>query len=68
MIVSNSMLEKTEGTIKKGQSRDTGNIWHTKYRTKTNITQKTKTMSNKDLTKTGADPVGAHPAPHPSPP
>jgi hypothetical protein len=28
------MLEKTEGTIKNGQSRYTGNIGHTRYRTK----------------------------------
>jgi hypothetical protein len=27
-------LEKTEGSIKNGQSRDTGNIWYTRYRTK----------------------------------
>ena len=27
-------LEKTEGSIKNGQSRDTDNIWYTRYRTK----------------------------------
>ena len=27
------MLEKTEGTIKNGQSRDTGNVGHTRHRT-----------------------------------
>ena len=27
-------LEKTEGSIKNGQSRDTGNIWYTRNRTK----------------------------------
>ena len=30
------MLEKTEGEIKNGESRDTGNIGHTKHKTKTN--------------------------------
>jgi hypothetical protein len=33
------MLEKTEGEIRNGQSRDTGNIGHTRYRTKTNKTK-----------------------------
>jgi len=32
------MLEKTEGAIKNGQSRDTGNIGNTRHRTKTNKT------------------------------
>jgi len=44
-------LEKTEGAIKNGQSRDTGNIEHTRHMTqtnKTNTTQKTKKMSNTD--------------------
>ena len=44
------MLEKTEGVINNGQSRDTGNTGYTRHRTKTNktknITQKTKKMSN----------------------
>jgi hypothetical protein len=47
-------LEKTEGAIKNGQSRDTGNIRYTRHRTKTNkttnTTQKTKKMSNTNLT------------------
>jgi hypothetical protein len=34
-----------QGAIKNGQSRDTGNIGHTKHRTKTNKTQKTKMMT-----------------------
>ena len=34
-------LEKNEGTIKNGQSRNTGNIGYTRHRTKTN---KTKTQ------------------------
>ena len=29
------MIEKTERTIRNGQSRDTGNIGHTRHRTKT---------------------------------
>jgi hypothetical protein len=55
------MLEKTEGAIKNGQSRDTGSIGHTRHITKVNkkktqqqhkkqaIThQKTKKRSNTD--------------------
>jgi hypothetical protein len=37
------MLEKTEGEIKNGESRDTGNIGHTRHRTKTNKTIKHNT-------------------------
>ena len=44
------MLEKTEGAIKNGQSRETSNIAYTRHRTKTNkaktTTQKTKKISN----------------------
>ena len=36
------MIEKTEGTITNGQSRDTGNIGHTQHRMKTNKTQHSK--------------------------
>jgi hypothetical protein len=36
------MLEKTEGTIKNEQSRETGNIGYTRHRTTTNKTKKTK--------------------------
>ena len=32
------MLSKTEGVIKNEQSRDLGNIGHTRHRTRTNIT------------------------------
>ena len=47
------MLEKTEGAIKNRQSRDIGNIMHTRLRKKTsktqhNTTQKTKNMRNTD--------------------
>ena len=49
------MLEKTEGTIKNGLSRDTCNIGYTRQRSKTNnikhTTQKTKKMSNTYTTK-----------------
>jgi len=53
-------LEKTEGALKNGQSRDIGNIGRTRHRTKikkiqnqnTETMQKTKMMSNTDLTKT----------------
>ena len=46
------MLEKTEGAIKIGLSRDTGNIGHTRQRqTKHKTTQKTKKMINTDPTK-----------------
>ena len=41
--------------FKNGQSRETGNIWYTRYRAKTNktknTTQKTKTLCNTDPTK-----------------
>ena len=33
-------LEKTEGAVKNGQSRDIGNSRHTRHRTKTNKTNK----------------------------
>ena len=42
------MLEKTEGAIENGQSRDTGNIGYTIHRTKTNTTQKHNTENLKD--------------------
>ena len=53
------MVEKTERTAKNGQSRDTGNIGHTRYKPKTNKqntktqhnTKKAKKMSNKDVNK-----------------
>ena len=38
--VTGQRLEKTKGTIKNGQPRDTGNIEHTRHKTKTNKTQK----------------------------
>ena len=49
------LLEETEGAIKNGQSRETGNIRYTKHRTKTNkakhTIQKTKKRSNTDSIK-----------------
>ena len=50
------MLEKTEWTIKNGQSRNTGNIGYPRHRTKTNKikinpTQKIKKMGITDPTK-----------------
>jgi len=39
------MLEKTAGTIKNGQSRDSGNIGHTRHKSK--IKTKTKTQHRK---------------------
>ena len=55
------MLEKTEGEINNGQSRETGNTGYTRHRTMTNktkiTTQKTnKTMSNLGLTKHRGEP------------
>jgi hypothetical protein len=44
------LLEKTEGVMKNGQSRDIGNIGYIRHRTKTSITQKTNRISNTDLT------------------
>jgi len=40
-------LEKTEGAIKNGHSRDTGNKWHTRHGTKTNKTVKNTTQHRK---------------------
>ena len=46
----NKRSREIEGTIKNGESRDTGNIGHTRLMTKTNkirnTNQKTKKMSN----------------------
>ena len=45
-------LEKVEGAIKNGQSRETGNIGHKiQNEEKQNTTQRTKQMSNTDPTK-----------------
>ena len=55
------MLEKAEGAIKNGQSRDTGNNGHTRHMSKTNKTenhyptQKPKTINKTDPTKTEDD-------------
>jgi hypothetical protein len=38
------MLEKTEGAIKNGQSRETGNIGYIRHKTKTNKTKKQNTI------------------------
>jgi len=50
----NKRFRKPKRAIKNGQSRDTGNIGYTRYRTETNkekkTTQKTKKMSNTDAT------------------
>ena len=47
-------LEKPEGGIHNGQSREIGNIGYTRHTTKTNqtknTTQKTEMLSNKDPT------------------
>jgi len=40
-------LEKTEGAIKNGQSRDTGSTGHTRHRTKTNKTQEINVRENR---------------------
>jgi hypothetical protein len=55
------MLEKTEGAVKNGQSRETGNIRYRRHRTKKikvkTITQKIKKMSNTNPTKSrGVNP------------
>jgi len=38
------MLEKPEGRIKNGQSRDTGSIWHISHWTKTSKKEGVKVM------------------------
>ena len=43
------MLEKTEGAIKNGQSRDTGNIGHTRCRMNTNKSKKQKKTQHRKL-------------------
>jgi hypothetical protein len=40
------MLEKTEGAIKNGQSRDTGNIGHTRCRMNTKKNKKKHNTEN----------------------
>jgi len=53
-------LEKTEGAIKNGQSRDTFNFEYTRHRMKTgepkSTTRKTKTMRNTNPTKNRGEP------------
>jgi hypothetical protein len=45
-----------QGAIKKGQSRETGNIGYTRHRTKTKNTKKTHTtQNNKNLINTARD-------------
>jgi hypothetical protein len=39
-------IREIEGATNNEQSRDTGNIGNTRYRTKTNKTQNTKNISN----------------------
>jgi hypothetical protein len=48
------MLEKTEGAIKNGQSRETGNIGYTRYGTRTS---KTKTQHRKPKKMNNMDPT-----------
>jgi hypothetical protein len=54
------MLEKTAGAIKNGQSRDNGNIGHTRHRTNTNKTQNrtrtTQTIKKKSNTNLTTQP------------
>jgi hypothetical protein len=56
------MLEKTERAIINGQSRETGEIRHLRYRTKTNktknTTQKTKMDEQHKLHQKTADEPG----------
>ena len=48
LIITTSMrLRKTEGAIKNGQSIDTGNIGHTRHRTKIKKKKHTHTTKNK---------------------
>ena len=42
------MLDKTEGTIKNGQSIENNNIGYTRHNTKTNITKNAAQKANKD--------------------
>ena len=57
LIYENKRYEKTDGTIKNGQSRDNRYIGHTRHRSKTNKKKlrikrgKTERMSNMDPTK-----------------
>jgi len=53
-IPTNNTLKRTEGAITNGQSRDSGNIEHSRHRMKTNktkhTTQKTEKRINTDHT------------------
>ena len=44
--VGNKRLKKSEGAIKNEQSRETGNIGHTRHMTKTNNTEGQSRMDN----------------------
>jgi hypothetical protein len=46
------MLSKYERIIRNGQSRDIGDIGHTRHRTKTNIQTKYSQKTNKNMSKT----------------
>ena len=49
--VTGQRLEKTKGTIKNGQPRDTGNIGYTRHRTKGRVNQ--RTIKNRQPRDTG---------------
>jgi len=46
MLILNNENDETEATITNGQSRDIGNIGHTRHKTKTNNTTTKKPQHN----------------------
>ena len=58
IFIDKQTLEKTEGAIKNGPSRDTDNIGHTRHRqNKSNTTEKTKKVNNTTHQTTGVNPA-----------
>jgi len=59
------LSEKTEGAIKNGQSRETGNVGHTRHRTKTYKTQHwtLKRLATRTLPNTGGKTHGPYQIP-----
>jgi len=56
IVCKKKRIEKTEETIKNGQSSNAGNIGYTRHRTKTNRRKNTTPKTNMMSNKTGGEP------------